>query len=316
VKSLLLWSTVAGVAVVAAACTDSSGPPTALAPSVDAHRVRPVHVEANETMQLFMARGESRAGQARHGGSPDMTWHGGPILPTAVTGAIFWGTSWNNGTFVGDKITGIDAFYTGFNGSNYAGTSDEYTAGSTRVSSTVPYSGHFTDLSAAPGGAPSVSAIVSEVCTTLTDHSVTPVSNGFYMVYGTTPRGHTGYCAWHSNGTCNGTPIQVAWSFDLDGDAGCDPGDTQTGHSQGLSAIANVSAHELSETRTDPEGNAWYDGSGAENGDKCAWTFNVPYVSFANKTIWKVQGEWSNNAYNTGTGYPNSSGQKGCLDGA
>jgi len=32
-------------------------------------------------------------------------------------------------------------------------------------------------------------------------------------------------------------------------------------------------------------------------------------------TQWKIQGEWSNNAYNTGTGYPNSSGQKGCLDG-
>ena len=51
-------------------------------------------------------------------------------------------------------------------------------------------------------------------------------------------------------------------------------------HSQGLAAIANVSGHELSEARSDPASpGAWYDSSGQENGDKCAWTFNVPLVS-------------------------------------
>ena len=57
------------------------------------------------------------------------------------------------------------------------------------------------------------------------------------------------------------------------------------------------------------------DSGNAENGDKCAWTFNVPLVTFSNGTEWKIQGEWSNAAYTAGTGYPNSSGQKGCLDG-
>ena len=32
-------------------------------------------------------------------------------------------------------------------------------------------------------------------------------------------------------------------------------------------------------------------------------------------TKWKTQGQWSNHAYDTNTGYPNSSGQDGCLDG-
>jgi hypothetical protein len=74
--------------------------------------------------------------------------------------------------------------------------------------------------------------------------------------------------------------------------------------------------HELSEARTDPANpGAWYDSSGAENGDKCAWTFNVPLVTFSNGSQWKIQGEWSNAAYTAGTGYPSSSGQKGCLDG-
>jgi hypothetical protein len=30
---------------------------------------------------------------------------------------------------------------------------------------------------------------------------------------------------------------------------------------------------------------------------------------------WKIQGEWSNNAYTANTGYPNGSGRNGCLSG-
>ena len=115
--------------------------------------------------------------------------------------------------------------------------------------------------------------------------------NGYYPVYSDKKRGNAGYCAWHSAGTCNGTPLQFAFFFNLDGDAGCDPADTQTGHSQGLAALANVTAHELSEALTDPANpGAWYDSSGAENGDKCAWTFNVPSVTFPNGTQWKHAG--------------------------
>jgi hypothetical protein len=77
-----------------------------------------------------------------------------------------------------------------------------------------------------------------------------------------------------------------------------------------------VTAHEISEARSDLASPfAWYDANGEENGDKCAWTFNVPYVTFSDGRRWKLQGEWSNSAYSSGTGYPNSSGDKGCLDG-
>jgi hypothetical protein len=41
----------------------------------------------------------------------NMTYHGGKIMPTANITAIFWGTSW--GTYSGDKITGVDSYYTG-----------------------------------------------------------------------------------------------------------------------------------------------------------------------------------------------------------
>lgn len=239
--------------------------------------------------------------------SPDMLYHGGAILPSTVIVPIFWGTTWTSGNV---KVGGMQTFYTGFSNSHYAATSDEYSGSNGQVGPSDTFGGYVIDTSAASGGN-RTSTILAEVCRAVPN----PVSNGFYPVYTDVPRGNAGYCAYHSYGSCGGVPVQFGFFFDLDGDPGCDPQDTETGHPQGLAALANVSAHELSETRTDPRNGGWYDSSGQENGDKCAWTFNVPFVAFSDGTNWKVQGEWSNNAYNTGTGYPNSSGQDGCLDG-
>jgi len=252
----------------------------------------------------------SPAALARTRRSPNMTYQGVKIMPTAVTQSIFWGTSW--GTYTGDKITGMDSWYIGFNLSNYAKTSDEYTGTNGQVTSSTSHLGHIIDTSQSTGGN-NTTTILNEVCKLVTPDSS---GNGYYAVYTDTPRGSAGYCAWHSYGTCGGKPLQFAFFFKLDGDAGCDPGDTSGLHSQGLAAISNVSGHELSEARSDPASpGAWYDSSGAENGDKCAWTFGAPLVTFSNGSQWKIQGEWSNAAYTAGTGYANSSGQKGCLSG-
>ncbi|MBC7703420.1 MAG: hypothetical protein H7274_05685, partial [Rhodoferax sp.] len=59
---------------------------------------------------------------------PNMTYHGGKIMPTVVSQSIFWGPSWANATFVGDKIGGLDSWYAGHNASRYAATVNEYTA--------------------------------------------------------------------------------------------------------------------------------------------------------------------------------------------
>ncbi len=239
--------------------------------------------------------------------SPDMTFHGGTVLTSTAAQAIFWGTSWPS--MAGDKISGMDSWYSGFGGSNYAKTSDEYSGSNGQVTASVSYGGHFVDSSRASGGN-NTTTILNEVCKVIPN----PASNGYYAVYTDLPR-KGNYCAYHSWGSCGGTQVQFAFFWKLDGDAGCDPKSSVQGESQGLAALANVSGHELSEARTDPQGASWFDSSGAENGDKCAWTFNVPYVTFSNGSQWKIQGEWSNNAYDTGTGYPNSSGQDGCLDG-
>ena len=157
-----------------------------------------------------------------------------------------------------------------------------------------------------------MSAILAEVAKKVTP---SPDGLGYYPVYVDQARGGAQFCAWHSYGTINGTPVQIAFFFNLDGDPGCNPNadSSVTGHSEGLDALANVSAHELSEARTDPRNGGWYDSSGAENGDKCAWAFPSAAYGKVGTDMWLMQGEWSNARYNLGTGYKNLSGQPGCI---
>jgi hypothetical protein len=249
---------------------------------------------------------------ANHGGAHGhvslLQWHFGDVRHDATTVVpVFWGSNWNDPTFIGDKVAGLDYFYSNVGGSGYAHTNSEYTdgSGSGSVDTTnILKGGDLTDTTATPSGAPSTSQVLAEVAKA-TDN--TPTRDAYYPVYSDQPRGSAGYCAWHSSGTIGSTRVQFAFFFNLDGDPGCDPqAPTNLGHSQGLSALANVSGHELSEMLTDPQLNAWYDQRGSENADKCAWTFNG-LVTIG--TPWKIQGNWSNAAANAGTGYANG----GCI---
>jgi hypothetical protein len=142
-----------------------------------------------------------------------MTSHGGTVLSTAFINAIFWGPSWANTAFAGDKMVGIDSFDSGFNASSYAATSDEYSGPNGQISSGTTYGGQLIDTStAANGSKPSV--IRDEVAKEITS----PVANGFYAVYTDVPRGSAKYCAWHSWGIVSGVTVQFAYFFSFDGD--------------------------------------------------------------------------------------------------
>jgi hypothetical protein len=265
---------------------------------------------------LQLQKGEAHnSGGGTSGGSPLLNYGGGGILQTNETMAIFWGTTWKD---TDEKVTGLDTFFEGFSGSNYAKASTEYyqtvNGTNTNVTATSTYLGHTIDATPAPRRALTTSSAVAEACKVVGGN---PDPNALYLIYTSTGAGHVSYCAWHSWGTCSsGKDIQVAYMPNIDGIAGCDPGDTSGLHSQGLAAVANVTAHELSETITDPRGKGWTDASGQENGDKCAWSFspqNNGLVTFSNGSQWKLQGEWSNAAFTAGNGYNNRSSQPGCI---
>lgn len=257
---------------------------------------------------IHYARGAKPGGNVSVKSIPLLQPHGGDVMPTAQIVPIYWGGKWTDSTFAKDKITGLATFYGGVSGSAYIGTNSEYqgSSGAFAATGAITAGKAIIDTSAAPKSAPSTSAVLAEVAKTITN----PVPNGYYPVYSDQPRGSAGYCAWHSWDQINGVNVQFAFFFNLDGDSGCDPQDPGNVHTPGLEALANVSGHELSEAVTDPRGVSWYDRQGAENADKCAWHFNPAGDITIGGQLWRIQGNWSNDAYNAGAGYYN----RGCID--
>jgi hypothetical protein len=293
-------SKLVGAAVVATVCLVSIVGATGTATAAGG----PPSVAAGPAFGFVPSRNVNHQAPKRH--LMLLTWHNGPVMHSTSVVPVFWGSRWNNSSFVGDKVTGLDYVYSHVGGSGYAHTNSEYYDGSGNVNTTsISKASDRTDLSATPSGAPSTSQVLAEVARVTNNN---PVANAYYPVYSDQPRGNAGYCAWHSTGTISGIRVQFGFFFNLDGDPGCDPqAPSSLGHSQGLSALANVTGHELSEVLTDPQLNAWYDQRGAENSDKCAWTFSG-FVTIGAQS-WKIQGNWSNAAANTNSGYANG----GCI---
>ena len=88
----------------------------------------------------------------------------------------------------------------------------------------------------------------------------------------------TSYCGWHTYGTTSNNsrqPYIAIQDFDPKKYSGCTYQQVSPNSNVALDAMASVLAHEIDETITDPYLNAWYDARGAENADKCAWTFGA-----------------------------------------
>jgi hypothetical protein len=111
------------------------------------------------------------------------------------------------------------------------------------------------------------------------------------------------YCAYHSStSSSSGNIAYTNLPYITDAGASCGANFNGLGPNAGITI---VEGHELAETITDqfPNG-GWLDGSGAENGDKCAWISSGQGAS-ANTTLstgtFPVQSLWSN-AFNSGAG--------------
>jgi len=230
-------------------------------------------------------------GFAHHqGGGSNLIDHGGPVLTADSTYAIWWGapTAWPS-----DTQSGIDALFNGLNGTSFLGVANQYMRGGTATSSFVR---DFFDSSSPPSRSPSNSTLANEVCAVLNTNGVPPSSTAIYFIYTSNFPSHVNFCAFHTFGTCNGVTIQFAYMPNTTGVAGCDPGNLFgcNSFSQGTRSLANVTSHEYMEAITDPDLNAWFDSSGQENGDKCAWRFQS-CVTLTNGS-WQLQEEWSNAA--------------------
>jgi hypothetical protein len=221
--------------------------------------------------------------------SPKITNHGGPVIGTPKIYIIWYG-NWNqaNGsdnaagqqiirdwghTIGGTPHYLLNTSYPGVSGNTVWGGETTDTGTSTRLSD----ANIFTIVKNAinSGRLPYDSSGVYFVVTS----SNVNESSGFC----------TQYCGWHTAGN-NTNGARIRYSFVGNANrclSSCAAQTTSPNGNAGVDGAISVLTHELEETNTDPDLNAWYDGNGAENGDKCAWTFGHFQYTVAN-------GSWAN----------------------
>jgi hypothetical protein len=222
-----------------------------------------------------------------------ITNHGGPIMGTPNVYLIWYG-NWNqsNGTDTPAGQALVRAFLGSVGGSPYYQINTTYGATGNVNLSPLEYTdtgSQGTRLSDAK-----VKTVVSNAIATGQLGSAD--TNGLYFVLTSSNVSESSgfcsrYCGWHTHGTITGQDIKYSFV----GNAarclsGCAAQTISPNGNAGVDGMISVIAHELEEANSDPDLNAWYDSSGAENADKCAWTFGsaqtlLPSGAYYNMTL-------------------------------
>ena len=250
---------------------------------------------------------EFNTSAAQHSAKPqrggNLTYHNGPIQAAPKLYVVFWGAAWNSG---GDP-DGMAARYVDFlshvGGTSWNASVTQYTmtGGIHAGNPANNFGGSFVDTTSSPPSVPSQSQMAAEAVVAAAhfgDYS-TGAQYIVAMPTGISPSGFkTSYCAYHSSTSANGSTI--SWTnmpYLPDAGSGCGA-NSVTGSV--LDGVSIVGGHEMAESETDPQpSSGWVDGSGAENGDKCAWQ-NLQNTNL-NGSNFPTQPLWSN-AANSGAG--------------
>lgn len=210
-----------------------------------------------------------------------ISYHKGPVMLGTTHAYYIWYGNWSGNS----ATTILTDFMSTLGGSkHYNINTTYYDSTNTHISNSLTLAG--TTSVAYPYGTTLADAQILSVVTDALNAGKFPKDpNGVYFVLTsadvTASSGFCSkYCGWHNHATIGG--IDIKYSFVGNADrcpSSCSPvtGTTPNGN-LGADAMASIVAHELEETITDPDLNAWYDRSGAENGDKCAWTFGTTYT--------------------------------------
>ena len=212
----------------------------------------------------------------RHRGSSNLTYHGGPIQTAPKLYVVFWGSAWNSGGDPDGMASRLTAFYGVIGGGKWLNSVSQYTQsnGAHVGNAGSIFAGSYVDTTSSPPSAPTQSQMAAEAVKAAAHFNNYTASASYVvaMPHGIKPSGFgSQYCAYHSSTSAPGGTI--AWTnlpYMPDAGFSCGVGSVNTPGT--LDGVTIVGGHEQAETETDPQPNSgWLDGSGAENGDKCAW---------------------------------------------
>lgn len=309
----------------------------ASAPVIDTVVPTDVHgltrkASGGNTIHVFPAR-DSVAGHslvtANVGAvTPPLTYHGGPVMPSATIYTIFWIPP----TLQDGTATGVSAKYVSVNNRMLAdypahgidNNNTQYyhgTTAKTYIKNVGKFGKTFTDSTPYPVGG-CTAPVGGTNC--LTDAQVqAEISkviaaqgwpNGgltnIYLVFTSSGEGscvdsantycaYSYYCAYHSNTVTTPTIIYANEPY---GDPTyCQvPGQPSPNGDVPADTATTSASHELTESITDPEGTGWINSAGSEIGDLCAYNYGVNTYDLGaanqswNGHFYELQQEWNN----------------------
>jgi serine protease len=242
---------------------------------------------------LAALQSTDRSAERRSG---NLTYHGGPVQTAPKLYVVFWGAAWNGSGDPHGVKNQLTSFYGAIGGGRWLNSVTQYTqSGGAHVGNAGNiFAGSYVDTTSSPPSKPSQSQMAAEAVKAAA-HFGNYTASAAYVVAmpsGIVPSGFkTQYCAYHSSTSAGGGTI--AWTnlpYIPDAGASCGAGSVNSPGT--LDGVTIVSGHEQAETETDPQPNSgWLDGSGAENGDKCAW---ISLENNPNAGGYPTQPLWSN----------------------
>ena len=237
-------------------------------------------------------------GRAGGGGTPTILYNGGPVLNQANVPiyVIYYGTGIGTG-FPPTTENIINSFLEGLGGTpefnvntTYCDTNTTTCPGSgTSISGLLAYPIDLSHLFLDPGS--QGASIGSNAIPRILQNAIKPTGslpadNGAIYVLITAPTVKvsgfcTSFCAYHtrSTGIISGHTIHYALAPEpgskctaCDGNFAFGQSTTPNGD-PGADEVVDSLEHELSETVTDPDLNAWFTSNGSENGDLCNYNY-------------------------------------------
>jgi len=240
-------------------------------------------------------------------------YHNGPVITGTKDAYVVWYGDWSGAT-APTSSPGAQSIITGLlshiGGTPYFNINTTYVNGSqVKVSNAVTLAGQVSDPYS-QGRALTDAGVGAVVNLAISSGRLPADPNGVYLVLSSGDVSETSgflsaYCGWHTAESYAGTVIKYGFIGDPAArPAACSaqsvgPNGTGAGDAD---AMVSVIAHELEETATDPNLNAWYDLRGQENADKCAWTYGnttlapngSAYNVIINGVRYLIQRNWVN----------------------
>lgn len=263
-----------------------------------------------------LPRTTPHAGTAAAAGTA-ISYHGGPVIanPSGVNVYFIWYGNWATQSPTGKSI--LTDMMDNAGGQPYFNINTTYYQTSNtpanQVKNLITLSGAIDDVSESQGSKLTDTKVKAIVKNALSAGKLPVDPNAVYFVLTTKDVNETSgfctqYCGWHNHASLLGVDVKYAFVGDASRClSACAAQSTSPNGNPGVDGMASVVMHELEEAASDPDLNAWYDGSGAENADKCAWTFGTTFNpgngSMANVTwgtrSYLIQQNW----VNSGAGY-------------